>query len=261
MFPSFHYDELQPEYRLGLKVLAVLVGVLLLVLLVDAVFSPKVEQRDEQRIKIYGSVEACQKEQRADDCAKAFADAQQAHATNAPRFSGRDACEAKYGDAGCVARHDDSGDWFIPAMLGFMLGRALNASAIVSQPVYADRGGMAYAGTSPIGQYRSPCMVNSGDPSCSSRGGGGSGGGGYVYSWSSGTSGGSTPSKSSVWSSTSYNVERVTTTVSRGGFGTSASSAPTVSTRVATASAASSSSSVARGGFGSTAAVHASAGS
>jgi uncharacterized protein YgiB involved in biofilm formation len=260
MFPSFHYDELQPEYRLGLKVLAVLVGVLLLVLLVDAVFSPKVEQRDEQRIKIYGSVEACQKEQRADDCAKAFADAQQAHATNAPRFSGRDACEAKYGDAGCVARHDDSGDWFIPAMLGFMLGRALNASAIVSQPVYADRGGMAYAGTSPIGQYRSPCMVNSADPSCSSRGGG-SGGGGYVYSWSSGTSGGSTPSKSSVWSSTSYNVERVTTTVSRGGFGTSASSAPTVATRVATASAASSSSSVARGGFGSTAAVHASAGS
>jgi uncharacterized protein YgiB involved in biofilm formation len=260
MFPSFHYDELQPEYRLRLKWLAILVGILLLVLLVDAVFGAKVEQRDEQRIKIYGSVEACQKEQRGDDCAKAFADAQQAHATNAPRFSGRDACEAKYGDAGCVAHHDDSGDWFIPAMLGFMLGHALNASAIVSQPIYADRGGMAYAGISPIGQYRSPCMVNSADPSCSSRSTGGSGGGGYVYSWGSGTSGG-TPSKSSVWSSTSYSVERVTTTVSRGGFGTSASSAPTVSTRVATASAASSSSSVARGGFGSTAAVHASAGS
>jgi hypothetical protein len=132
-----------------------------------------------------------------------------------------------------------------------LLGHALGTSGVasfVSQPVYVDRGGAAYSGASPIGSYRA---VNPDDPYC--RGGGGFGsGGGFVYA----SSGGGPSSSSSVWSSKSYTVEPVRTTVMRGGFGSSASSAPSSSSRVASAPSASPSSSVARGGFGATAAAY-----
>ncbi len=135
---------------------------------------------------------------------------------------------------------------------GHALGTGGGAS-VVSQPVYVDRDLTAYSGASLIGSYRSRCAVNPDDPYC--RGGGGFGSsGGFVYASSGGGRGSS--SSSSVWSSKSYTVESVRTTVMRGGFGSSASSAPSFSSSVASAPYASSSSSVARGGFGSTAAAH-----
>jgi uncharacterized protein YgiB involved in biofilm formation len=225
-------------------------GALLLVVAAGAIWGSKVR---EQRIKIYSSVEACQAEYPAEDCAKAFAGAEQEHAKSAPRFIARDLCEAEYGS--CAALHNGTGDWFVPAMVGFVLGHALGAGGIggvVSQPVYIDRGGTAYSGTSPIGAYRDRCAANPDDPYC--RGGAGFGsGGGFVYA--SGGGGGS--SSASVWSSKSYIVESVRTSVTRGGFGTSASSAPPSSIGVASAPNATSSSSVTRGGFGITAFLHA----
>lgn len=207
---------------------------------------------NQQRIKIYSSVEACRIEQPPDDCAKAFTDAGQEHEKSAPRLVSQAACEAQYG--GCSALHDAAGDWFIPAMTGFMLGHALGtggAATVVSQPVYVDRGLTAYSGTAVLGSYRSRCAVNPDDPQC--RGSGGSRIGGFVYA--SGSAGGSS-SSSSVWSSKTYNVESIRTTVARGGFGSSASSAPPSSSRLASAPNATSSSSVTRGGFGSMAASH-----
>ena len=206
---------------------------------------------NQQRIKIYSSVEACRIEQPPDDCAKAFADAEQEHEKSAPRLVSQAACEAQYG--GCSALHDAAGDWFIPAMAGFMLGHALNTggvATVVSQPVYVDRGLTAYSGTAVLGSYRSRCAVNPDDPHC--RGSGGSGSGGFIYA--SGSRGGT--SSSSVWSSKTYSVESVRTTMARGGFGSSASSAPPNSPRLASAPNATSSSSVTRGGFGSMAAFH-----
>lgn len=226
-------------------------GALLLVFAVGVIWATK---PNEQRIKIYSSVEACRAEEPAEDCAKAFASAEQEQAKSAPRFASRGLCEAQYGS--CGALHDGTGDWFGPAMVGFMLGHALGTgglAGVVSQPVYVDRGGTAYSGASPIGSYRSRCAVNPDDPYC--RGGGGFGsGGGFVYA-SSGAGGGSS-SSSRVWSSKSYTVEPVRTSVVRGGFGSSASSAPSSSIGVASAPNATSSSTVTRGGFGITAFLH-----
>ena len=208
---------------------------------------------NEQRIKIYSSVAACQAEQPAEDCAKALAAAEQEHTKSAPRYIGSGLCEAEYYGS-CAEVHDSTGDRFIPAMAGFMLGHALatgGVASVVSQPVYVDRGGRAYSGASPIGSYRSRCAVKPDDPYC--RGGGSGSSGGFVYA--SGGGGGGSPS-SSVWSSKSYTVESVRTSVVRGGFGSSASSAPPSSMGVASAPNATSSSSVARGGFGATAAAH-----
>ena len=222
----------------------------------------------EQRIKIYNSVETCRVEQPAEDCAEAFAEAEQEHDKSAPRLVSRELCEAQYGS--CTALHDGAGDWFVPAMAGFMLGHALGTggmASVVSQPVYIDRRGTAYSGASPVGSYRSRCAVYPDDPYCRGSGGSGSGGsgsggsgsgGGFVYA--SGGGGGSS-SSSSVWSSRSYAVESVRTTVMRGGFGSSASSAPSSSPSVASAASGTSSSGVARGGFGASAAAHAAGGS
>jgi uncharacterized protein YgiB involved in biofilm formation len=224
-------------------------GALLLVVAAGNIWASKPK---EQRIKIYSSVDACQAEQSAEDCATGFAGAEQEHANSAPRFMARDLCEAQYGR--CAGLHDSTGDWFIPAMAGFMLGHTLGKGGVASaiyQPVYVDRGGTAYAGTNAIGSYRSRCVVNPDDPYC--RSGAGVFGGGFVYA-SRGGGGGS--SSSSIWSSKSYPVESVRTTVMRGGFGRSASSAPPSSTSVVSAANATSSSSVARGGFGATAAAH-----
>jgi uncharacterized protein YgiB involved in biofilm formation len=228
--------------------LLVLVG-LTLVLAVGIILGAK---PSEQRIKIYNSVEACGTEQPPQDCAKALVAAEQEHANSAPRFASRDACEAQY--VACGALPGGTGDWFIPAMMGFMLGHALGAGGatnVVSQPIYVGRDLMAYSGTAVLGAYRSRCAVNPDDPYCRS---GGSGGGGFVYAAGGGAGGSS--SSSSVWSSKSYRVEQVRTTVMRGGFGSSASSAPAYSVGGGDARNAISSSAVARGGFGSTASAH-----
>ena len=232
-------------------------GALLLVFAVGIIWGSKVR---DQRIKIYSSVDTCQVEQSAEDCAKGFAAAED-RSTRRPHRALRAALLARRSIGSCAALHDGTGDWFVPAMVGFMLGHALGTggvASIVSQPVYVDRGGTAYSGASLIGSYRSRCAVNPDDPYC--RGGGGFGsGGGFVYASSGG--GGGPSSSSSVWSSKSYTVEPVRTTVMRGGFGSSASSAPSsFSSRVASAPSASSSASVARGGFGATAAAYGSGG-
>jgi uncharacterized protein YgiB involved in biofilm formation len=225
---------------------------LLLVLAAGLIWASK---PNEHRIRIYNSVQECQAEQPGEDCAKAFAGAELEYEKSAPRSASRELCEAQYGN--CTAFRDGGGDWFAPAMVGFMLGHALRTggvTSVVSQPVYVDRTGAAYVGTNRIGSYRSRCAINPDDPYCRA-GGGSGGGGGFVYA--AGGGGGGSSSSSSVWSSRRYNVESVRTTVMRGGFGSSASSASSYSTGAPNAL---SSSSVARGGFGSTASAHAGVG-
>jgi uncharacterized protein YgiB involved in biofilm formation len=230
---------------------ALWISALLLVLAVGMIWAAK---PNGQRIKIYNSVEACRLEQPAEDCAKAFADAEQEHENSAPRLASRAVCEAQYGS--CSALHDATGDWFIPAMAGFILGHALATSgvaSVISQPVYVDRTLTAYTGATVLGSYYSRCAVNPDYPYCREGGRSGSGGG-FVYAWSGG--GGGSSSSSRVWSSKNYTVESVRTSVMRGGFGSSASSAPSTSFGAASAPNATSSSSVVRGGFGSTASAH-----
>ena len=196
---------------------------------------------DVQAVKVYASIEQCRKEQPADRCDAAFAGAEEEHVRSAPNYSAMGTCEAEYGQGNCVQRRGESGgDVFLPAMLGFMVGHALGSQPSY-YPVYIDRSGYAYSGGEQIGGYRD-CRN---DSRCSS-------GGAYVYS-----GGGSSGARSSaIWSGKSVEVQ--TTTISRGGFGASISSAPTGiggSSGMALAPGG-----VVRGGFGSTAAAVASAG-
>ncbi|HTV80830.1 MAG TPA: DUF1190 domain-containing protein [Steroidobacteraceae bacterium] len=61
----------------------------------------------------------------ADICEKAYADAVQAQYQQAPRFDSLGACEAQYGYDQCHHVQTASGGWFMPALAGFMIGRAL----------------------------------------------------------------------------------------------------------------------------------------
>jgi uncharacterized protein YgiB involved in biofilm formation len=165
----------------------------------------------EQRVKIYPSLDACKVEESVADCNAAFAGAQAQQQATAPQYATMASCEERYGPAACMPYQSSAGSWFIPAMVGFMIGHAL--SGPVYQPVYVDRGGWAYSGGQILGTYRRGCG-SGGGIGCSSGVGVGSS---YVYN--AGPSGGS--GSHAIWTSSAYRAESVTTPVSRGGFGSS----------------------------------------
>jgi uncharacterized protein YgiB involved in biofilm formation len=199
-------------------------------------------------VQIYPSVEACRAAHSAAECDQAFAGAQAAHDGSAPHYASQASCEDLYGVGQCVPRTGGSGGWFIPAMIGFTLGHALGGygAPVIYQPVYVDRRGIAYTGTSQIGAYQRDCQITN---NCPASGGGvyHSGGGGYVYRAGAG-------SGSSFWSNGGYTTRSVT--VPRGGFGGSASSGGSF-WGGSSGHAISGGSSVVRGGFGSSAGAHA----
>lgn len=139
-------------------------------------------------------------------CRAKFAEAEAVHERTAPQFPTQAACEQGYGPTNCVAAPHLSasgGSVFIPAMIGFMAGRAL-------------------ANPQPL--YYGPPAANCSDPrtaqSCGRSGGGGGGrsvfsGHSYVGTYERG-SGGATVTKAGGTAVGTHG------TVSRGGFGASA---------------------------------------
>jgi len=111
---------------------------------------------------VFPSVEACAVEMSAADCGTAFAAARQEHQATAPRFASREACEAEMGDGACTPADDaqanaqggsqgsSMGNVFVPALVGFMVGRSLSGG-FSQQPVYFDRQGYARSGRTQIG--------------------------------------------------------------------------------------------------------------
>ena len=90
----------------------------------------------------------------ADICEKAYADAVQAQYRDGPRFDSLGDCQAQYGYDQCHHVQTSSGDWFMPALAGFMIGRALSPSGYhygygygygggFGQPLYHARGDRA----------------------------------------------------------------------------------------------------------------------
>ncbi len=221
----------------------------LVAIVIVAVVAPRFfgssDEEQAQRIKIYSSVDACKAEQSVQQCNEAFLGAQQQHQTTAPRYPAADSCEAQYGAGACVPYRDPGGgSWFIPAMMGFMIGHALSGPSLLYHPVYVDRFGGAFSGGNSLGYFRGNCGGPSSNWDC---GGRASFSSGYVYSGG----GGASSSRSGVWSNSSaYRAETVT--VSRGGFGGSASIGKPLASagggRVGVSSG-----SVSRGGFGATA--------
>lgn len=59
-------------------------------------------------------------------CAQAYADALEAQYRSAPRFDSLADCEAQFGYDQCHPIATSSGHWFMPALAGFLVGRALS---------------------------------------------------------------------------------------------------------------------------------------
>ncbi|ATQ41892.1 DUF1190 domain-containing protein [Caulobacter mirabilis] len=150
----------------------------------------------------YTSLAECKTEGKlsADQCDKAFADAQKQAASTAPRFWTKEECENSWGSGQCQVNNSGSGSFFTPLVTGFVIGQLLSD-------------GRSY-GTRPL--YRE-CTYRYSNGSCEARYGNGYGGG-YVYrDYSTG--------KTSVKAS-DYGLEKAparvqsrTSVVSRGGFG------------------------------------------
>lgn len=158
--------------------------------------------------RIFDSVAACREEFDEDTCRRKVEEAERLHAQSVPHFEDQAQCEAEYGAASCkrtteppsgFAAAPPSGGWFIPAMMGFMMGRALSAPPI---PLY-------YGPRNAAAPNPDERPVYSG----SSYYGGASGGTGRSFSTTSSSASSGTAARSATLSSPSA------TAVSRGGFG------------------------------------------
>lgn len=178
----------------------------------------------ETAVKVYANIDECKVDHSIDECTKAFEGAQHEHAVSAPHIPTREECIAKYGVDACVPHHDSSGDWFGPAMAGFMIGHMMGSSPVY-QPVYIYHGS-AYSGGAALGTYRPGGFVSVAPSS----------------SWSKSY-------HTTIIQQSSKGGSYATAPSSRGGFGGSASSIGKASPS-APSSIASPGGMSARGGFG-----------
>ena len=70
-------------------------------------------------------------------CRDAFKKSEQEFVAEAPRFTRKEQCEAEFGAGNCETRQTSGGSFFMPMMMGYMLGSAFN------QPVYRGPGSSA----------------------------------------------------------------------------------------------------------------------
>ncbi len=187
---------------------------------------------DTDKAEIYESLSACvtANAMTRDQCESEFAAAQEKHLKDAPRFTARGDCEAQYGSGQCQPATIAGTSYFLPALAGVM----------IAQRLFGQRQPQALLPPLRAQQPCAPGFTPATQPGCvmprSTSSSGGTAGGWRSYS----TAGGSTISRDASRSGP-ITVPRTVTT----GRGT-APSATTTST-------SSQSSTVSRGGFGSTA--------
>jgi uncharacterized protein YgiB involved in biofilm formation len=84
---------------------------------------------DAREPVIYQSVDSCVQagEMSAAECNQRFNEAWSEHQQTAPRFTSREECARQYSAEQCQeTRAANGGSFFMPALMGFMVGRALN---------------------------------------------------------------------------------------------------------------------------------------
>ena len=98
----------------------------------------------EQDVKIYSTVEACQADADPPACEAAHNQAITEHREKAPRYATAEQCKTENKDCEEV-RTSSGGSFFMPMMMGFMMGRMLSGGGygFGSRPVYYDRQGYA----------------------------------------------------------------------------------------------------------------------
>lgn len=90
-----------------------------------------------EEVDIYTSLQECLQKQlgEAQLCETAFREALQEAEQTAPKYATREDCEYEFGEQNCVTTEQQGRSWFMPAMAGFMLGRALSGGDRVA-PLY-----------------------------------------------------------------------------------------------------------------------------
>ena len=186
--------------------------------------------------KLYSDLEACKVENTPEDCDKAFDSAKAFHVQQTTKYKSQAECEDLFGQGRCEqvtaaggavsgqttpgqttpgqtapAQTASTGSFFMPAIMGFMLGRSMSGfGPSAGYPVYSDRQGYVYAGREQLGTCYPP--ENCPRPMSSSS------------SSRTGTStSGFSSSSSRRYSVSSAGGETASRTATRGGFGTTAS--------------------------------------
>jgi uncharacterized protein YgiB involved in biofilm formation len=149
------------------------------------------------KAETYPDVQACVDAGRhtRTECEAAFTQAAREHEQSAPHFQNRADCIATYGPNGCEERESGGGSFFVPLMLGYMLGHGMGY-----HPLYQGPMGLGCR-VAPDGNRYGSCP-----------GGGFFGHGGTGFGGGRGWFGGGSSGASSGGGSE-------TSTVSRGGFG------------------------------------------
>ena len=121
----------------------------------------------QQEQVVYRNLDACLAQAKDMDgvqaCRDGYAQAMEKMA-EAPKYETQSTCEDVYGPGNCVPRGSvvhEGGGWFIPYMMGYMIGGGFGRSTAY-YPVYVDRGGTTYAGGYGTGAGASTVVTNPG---------------------------------------------------------------------------------------------------
>ena len=108
--------------------------------------------------QLFTDAQACESSYDQKECLEAYKRAETAHVDTAPKFANRAECEAEFGVENCTpaprqtaAEGDPAqanaggGSWFMPAMMGFMMGRMMGGG-YAAAPIYRDTQNNAYTG-------------------------------------------------------------------------------------------------------------------
>jgi uncharacterized protein YgiB involved in biofilm formation len=104
--------------------------------------------------RVYPSVDSCQADYGAADCATAYREAAAEHAQTAPRYATLADCEQAHGQGYCMS--GDGPAPFLPIMAGFLIAQAAAAETYY-QPIYLNRQGLAFSGGVPLDMYQDDC--------------------------------------------------------------------------------------------------------
>lgn len=104
------------------------------------------DEGEKVEVGVFETVEQCTLTARFTQaqCEEAIAAAKADHAKVAPRFESRVACEEEFGAEKCTPAPEnanaearaDGGGFFMPVMMGYMMGRMLSGGGYSGQPLY-----------------------------------------------------------------------------------------------------------------------------
>jgi len=95
--------------------------------------------------KFFANLQECTAHYSEDKCQTMIKKADEEHVANAPKYSRKEECEAEFGIGHCETRGEGSGSFFMPMMMGYMLGNMMGGGWY--GPVYRGRDNAAFTTT------------------------------------------------------------------------------------------------------------------